>query len=350
MRAPVLSLVCALVVAPLCAQAQWRTSVLPVLGSAPETGGQFGVAVFRTRQAQDSLGTRPSSLIGNAIVTAKGQRRAFLEYDRWSTGNARRLQVLGVASEFPLPFYGFGDNTPDTPMAYEPRTFELSITRSRKRGEATWRYAGLRVVDTRVIFIDSTANVPFLDYTLLLASLGVIRDSRDNVFAPTQGRVFDVTISAGPNWRGVSNGDQSTLARLRVDWRRYRSLPNGGVLAGQVVINESTEEFPLDQVALVGHHSLNRGYAMGRFRGRGMLASQLEYRSATRLWNDRLGAAAFAGVAFLSGEGSTGRPLPSGGIGLRFRLDPRTRSTIRIDYAKGASGQSGLYVAFNEAF
>ena len=62
-----------------------------------------------------------------------------------------------------------------------------------------------------------------------------------------------------------------------------------------------------------------------------------------------LGVAAFGGVAYLPSAAGDNRPLPSGGAGLRFRLDPRTRSTIRVDYARGASGQSGLYVAFNEA-
>lgn len=47
---------------------------------------------------------------------------------------------------------------------------------------------------------------------------------------------------------------------------------------------------------------------------------------------------------------SEGSVLPSGGAGIRFRLDPRTRSAIRVDYAVGKAGQSGLYVAFNEAF
>ena len=71
MRPCIAPLFLMLALAPSEAGAQWRTSVLPVLGSAPETGGQFGVALFRMRHPDDSLGTRPSSLIGNAIVTTE---------------------------------------------------------------------------------------------------------------------------------------------------------------------------------------------------------------------------------------------------------------------------------------
>lgn len=370
MRLHIISLVFLLALTPLSGRAQWRTSVLPVLGSAPETGGQFGVAVFRTRQPDDSLGTRPSSLIGNAILTSKGQQRAFVEYDRWTTSNERRLQVLAIASKFPLPFYGYGDQSARDPMEYEPRTLELSITRSRKSGQASWRYAALRLVDTKVNSFSPNYLVdPFpcdslgcglspeldgvprvTDYRLTLATLGWIRDSRDNLFAATSGGVFDISLTGGLEWGPGRTGPRDVLTRLRVDWRRYRPLGNGGVLAGQVTFSDAYGEFPIDQVMLVGHHSFNRGYTMGRFRDRGMLAAQLEWRSPTNLWNDRLGFASFAGVALLRGESRNDRPLPSAGAGLRYRLDPRTRSTIRVDYAIGASGQKGLYVAFNEAF
>ncbi len=370
MRVHASLLVLALAFTPFATEAQWRTAVLPVIGSAPETGGQFGVALLRTRQPDDTLGTRPSSLIGNAVLTTKQQQRAFIEYDRWTAGNERRLQVVAIASQFPLPFYGFGDETPDEQYVYEPITLEMSVTRSRKRGDDLWRYVGARIVRTTVsefgltdlvVCIPPTCVPPeFIcdcgpsslgsDYSLGLLTGGRIKDTRDNLFAPTAGRVLDLSASAGYVWTpdAVSNGD--ALLRLRLDWRGYRGLPRGGVLAGQVFAISSQGGFPLDQVSLVGNHSLNRGYTMGRYRAEDMIASQVEWRSPTRAMNNRLGIAAFSGVAFLFGSNTSGRPLPSVGAGLRYRLDPRTRTAIRVDYAVGVSGQSGLYVAFNEAF
>jgi hypothetical protein len=53
-------------------------------------------------------------------------------------------------------------------------------------------------------------------------------------------------------------------------------------------------------------------------------------------------------VGDLAGGGA--RVLPSYGLGARWLLFGRSRSMVRVDYARGADGQSGLYVALNEAF
>ena len=79
---------------------------------------------------------------------------------------------------------------------------------------------------------------------------------------------------------------------------------------------------------------------------------QAEYRAPLI---GRLGWAAFAGGgsvgrrpgALVDGDA---RFLPSYGVGARWVLFDRSRSTVRVDYGRGASGASGLYVAFNEAF
>lgn len=93
-----------------------------------------------------------------------------------------------------------------------------------------------------------------------------------------------------------------------------------------------------------------RGYVPGRFRDDWMMAAQAEFRShIAGSW----GYALFAGagkVAPTLGELGDARVLPSFGGGVRYRLDPKTGATIRVDYARGTPGQSGLYVSFNEAF
>ncbi len=375
-RIPRALLLATMTLSPSVAAAQWRTTVLPVVGSAPETGGQFGVALFRTRHADDSLGTRPSSLIGNAVFTSKGQQRAFLDYDRWTAGNERRTLASVIISRFPLPYWGTGTDEYELeePMDYVPLTLELGLTRQRKIGRATWRSVALRAVAVQVdesyAGIDLSCDVispscPFppgdslsdfglplvaYPYQMLTASIGMVHDTRDGLFAATRGKLLDVSVGGS----GVyANSQLSPLLRVRVDARGYRSLPRGAVLGAQVVLQGNDGDPPIDQMALVGHHSLNRGYTMGRYRDAWMAAGQVEWRSRDRGWRDRLSLAAFGGAALIGptlSELPKGELLPSGGGGIRFRLDPRTRSAIRVDYAFGAKGQSGLYVAFNEAF
>jgi hypothetical protein len=363
------------IVPPLAAQTPWKTTVLPVIGSAPETGGQFGAAIFRTLNPDDELGTRPSSLMGNVIATTKGQQRLFLEYDRWTPGNARRTWATAIVSRFPLPYWGSGYDTFEEPSDYEPVTLELAVTRHRKVGRATWLNAGVRAVVVGVdrvpfesgfcppplICVAEESTVPFASYDfgrpiaaypyqMYLGQVGLIHDTRDNLFAPSSGRVVDVSIGVA---RLNQNGYADKLVRTRVDLRAYRPLARGSVVGVQAVVTGNDDFVPIDQMALLGHHTLNRGYTMGRYRDQWMASTQLEVRSGAFGWNDRFVLAGFGGGALLGSamrELGKGRVLPSGGAGVRFRLDPRTRSAIRVDFAVGASGQSGLYVAFNEAF
>jgi hypothetical protein len=102
-------------------------------------------------------------------------------------------------------------------------------------------------------------------------------------------------------------GSEFGFRRLRVDLRGYRALPQRHVLAAQLLLQGVGGAAPFDQLALIGSNSAMRGYVPGRF-------------------------------------------LPTIGAGVRFRMDPVTRATIRVDYARGTAGQGGLYVAFSEAF
>jgi hypothetical protein len=341
--------------------AQARTVLLPFLGSAPETGGQYGVAVLRTRSS-DSAGTRPSTLMANAIGTQKAQVRAFVEYDAWSPGNERRSLFTAVFSVFPLPYHGTGDDTPDESEPIEPIQLDVSFARYRKRAADSWRYVGLRGLTsiTTLSFVPdavseaSSFGLPLtnVSYLMLHGTVGRLHDSRDNLFAATSGRVLDLSLGVGA--LDIKEREAAgVLLRLQADARWYRETKRGSVLAAQALLLGNDGDVPIDQLALLGNSRINRGYTMGRFRDHWMAASQVEWRSPARMFNNRVGVAAFGSVAVLGEEVlqlGAGRLLPAGGAGIRFRLNRSTRSTIRIDYARGRDQQSGLYVAFNEAF
>jgi hypothetical protein len=80
--------------------------------------------------------------------------------------------------------------------------------------------------------------------------------------------------------------------------------------------------------------------------------AQVEYARARGAgWDGRRSPAA-GRVASRVGDlaGGDARFLPSYGLGARWLLFERSRSTVRVDFGRGTSGASGLYVAFNEAF
>src|SRR5678815_331621 len=61
--------------------------VLPVIGSAPETGFVGGATALRVSSSESDSTTRPSTDQLYAAYTAKHQFSAFLATDRWTDGN-----------------------------------------------------------------------------------------------------------------------------------------------------------------------------------------------------------------------------------------------------------------------
>lgn len=332
-----------------------KVNFLPVLGSAPETGLQYGVALFATK-AHAVAGTRPSSLISNAIHTAKGQTRAFVELDRWTAHNNWRFGGLAIWQQFPLPFFGIGDQTDeDDKELYTPRGTDLNVFVQRRIARVRWIQVGLRRTETAVIRTEAggllePGSLPgSRGGRLVIASTSLISDARDNLFAPTRGHFAEFVASRAD----AGLGSNFEFTRLRADLRNYRAAPfigGGHLLATQVVAQGITSNAPFDQRSPIGSASIMRGYVPGRFRDDWMLAAQAEFRSRI---SGSWGYALFAGggvVAPTIQELGEARVLPSLGGGVRFRMDPKTGATIRVDYARGTRGQSGLYVSFNEAF
>ncbi len=330
-----------------------RIVVLPVLGAAPETGAQYGVALFVTRTAASAEPTRPSSIVGNAVRTAKQQSRVFLDVDRWSAGNQWRVLLNTSWQEFPLLYYGNGSDAPDSAEeAYTPRGTELALTVQRRVAPAVWLQVGARRIEQAIVrtepgFALTDGSIPgSAGGRTVLASVGVVADARDNLFAPASGHLVELTASSANG----SFGSEFDFQRVRLDARVYRTVGTGHVLAGQLLAQGTGGAPPFDQLALVGSSSAMRGYAFGRFRDRWLTSAQAEYRSPLV---GRFGAAVFGGAAVIGANAndlSNSRVLPTYGAGLRFRMDKVARSAVRVDYALGTAGQSGLYVAFNEAF
>lgn len=339
-------------------------AVLPVIGSAPETGLQGGIAYLRARQPNDSLGTRPSSLMGNAVYTQKRQFRAFIESDHWTAGNERRRQWGVIVMRYPLPFDGPSVTEQAEPSSISNNVTELWWTGSWMRKPGLWYSLGGRLVDNasdgRVGVPAGGCDVPPcpigdtapLDYvsafahTTALLSAGRIADTRDQLFAPTTGKYFEITLTGAYNTTA-----EESFSRLRVDWRRYRPLGSSTLAIQGLVLG--TGGLPtVDQLVVMGGNSVLRGYEMGRLRDRWLIGGQAELRGPSTAFKERVGFVAFAGGAHMSSAiaGADGRFFPSVGGGLRWILDRTTRSAVRVDYAFGSGGNSGLYIAFNEAF
>ena len=329
-----------------------RIQPLPALGSAPETGLQYGATVLAVWEPAARLKTRPASLTAAALRTAKSQTRLRIDGEHWSTGNARRIAGSLQWQEFPLPYFGIGDRTlASAEEVYVPRGTEATLTLQQRIAGAWYATAGLRHLDQRITpdtvgVLRDDAVVGSRGGVMTEFTAGVLNDTRDNLFSPGAGRLMQLAYSRSDEavWSDFTYGT------LRLDVRQYRTAHREHVFATQLQVTGVDGAAPFDQLALIGNSDIMRGYKRGRYRDRWTAALQGEYRTPVRR---RLGAALFAGAGMaapsLDAFGDS-RLLPTYGAGLRVQIDQRQRTGVRADYGRGADGASGLYIGFNQAF
>ena len=136
------------------------------------------------------------------------------------------------------------------------------------------------------------------------------------------------------------------------DNRFYIPVKSNNVLAFQILGQFTNGNPPFNLLSLMGGESLMRGYYLGRFRDKHLLASQIEYRLLPFSFSKRWGASIFfaAGEVFNSDQKfKFNKLLPTAGAGLRFLLFPEKDIYSRIDYAITGEG-SGIYFFIGEAF
>ena len=325
--------------------------ILPVLGSAPETGFVGGATALRVSSPIADSMTRASTEQVYVAYTAKQQLRAFVSTDRWSEGNRWGLNAQVECQRFPQPFFGIGiDASKSAEEWYEARSLIAGVAVLRHLTRAFYGQLGLRYTRTTIRDVEAGGVIGRGEMagarggTVSQIVTGLAWDSRDNLFAPAKGAYVLATAAHG----GSVSGSDYRFGHYVADARRYWRVGRG-VLAGQAYLEATSGEAPFDQMALLGSSSAMRGYVHGRYRDHDLVAGQVEYRMPV---SGRLGAAAFIGagtVAPTISQLGSSTLLPTFGSGARWLLLPKQRTTIRVDYAKGKSS-SGFYVAFNEAF
>jgi hypothetical protein len=95
-----------------------------------------------------------------------------------------------------------------------------------------------------------------------------------------------------------------------------------------------------------------RGYYLGRFRDRNLLAAQIEYRMLPVSFAKRWGATVFASTGLVYNQLQhieRDHFLVAGGAGIRFLLFPKKDVWIRADFALTNEGH-GIYIFVGEAF
>lgn len=334
---------------------------IPVINPTLENGLALGVG-YLYHLDKDDLNSPPSITGLGGFRTSNGSGGGVLAQKFVLKQNKYRLLMAVGRADIHFNFFGIGANAGDAgrsvPIEVEGRG--LLIDGSMRVFGRHW-FAGLRYYAMRSTINIDRANVtppgqlplpdvpqiPELDLNLRTAGLGPTLefDSRSDPFYPRAGEQF--RFQAGFNGRAI--GGRRKYQTYQAFYNKYYTLSPRQVLAGHVAGCYATGSVPFYDLCFLGKSKDLRGYEVGQYIDRVMIAAQAEYRLELP---KRLGAALFFGageVARRWGDLRSDALKPGGGVGLRFRLTKQNHINLRIDYAWGINSK-GLYLGVTEAF
>ena len=178
--------------------------------------------------------------------------------------------------------------------------------------------------------------------------LNISLDNRDYVYYPTRGIMFSIRPKLNAGWLGSDNNYVDT----DYEWICFTPFSTNKVLGLALVGGFAWGDVPFDGYQNYGVRNSLRGYPVGKYKGKYMIAGQAEYR-----WRfyGRWGMVAFAGAGSVWGndreeDAFERNILPSAGAGLRFMISAEKQINLRLDYALGIDGNQGLYFGVMESF
>ena len=331
---------------------------LPILGVAPETGLEYGLAGIYNfyLDREDSL-IRTSSLVLQGSLTTKRQTNLKLTSDIWTRGNDYHLVSELRYKNFPFNFYGIGNDT----RKADKDSLIQQLFRFKWEGEkqiVSHYYAGLGLMYEHYAYRDQElGGVYDLDPlygkkggNYLSFGISQVYDNRNTNVYTTKGYYARVAYHYAPNFWG---GENFHGGNLELDLRAFYSLTNKLTLGLQATYDDYFGHVPFYLYPQLGSDEAMRGYYPGRYVDKALLTSQAELRYRI---HPRIGFAAFAGAGSTGGGKIELSALkPTYGGGLRYFFDLEHNSTVRIDYGigekrPGEPRQTAVYLSLGEAF
>lgn len=329
--------------------------VYPTLGFAPETNWEFGFSTLYVYYAKRDTTNRLSELSGFTFYTLENQYGLWLDHALYTDKN--KWFFLGRAryQSFPLLFYGIGPNTPSEHIAQINGNFTLIKERVLREIKPSF-YGGLE------IDFQSLASVSYEDISNDIAvprggegsqnlglGLGLVYDNIHNALNPRHALFSELAFLRYDN----SWGSDYSFTTVISDNRIYRPVNKRDVFAAQLFGQFTVAgEPPFNQLALMGGENLMRGYYLGRYRDKNLIAGQVEYRMLPFKFSKRWGASFFLAAGQVYGDYDQfdfSKFLPTAGTGLRFLLFPQKDIFTRLDFAFTREG-TGIYFFIGEAF
>lgn len=327
----------------------------PTLAYSPETRWEFGVSSLYIYSANRDLKNRLSEVKAFTFFTLENQYGLWLDHALYTDKNKWFFYGRARYQSFPLLYFGIGQ---DSPSEYLSRIDgQYILLRERfLRETLPSLYFGLELDYQRL------SNVKYVDESLgsdppsvgsngsanLGLGLGILYDNIYNALNPRKG-IYSEWAFLKYN---EALGSDFNMTSYIIDNRLYRPVKKNTVLALQLYGQFTLGNPPFNMLSLMGGESLMRGYYLGRYRDKHLVAGQVEYRILPFEFSKRWGASAFiaAGQVFSDdNKFQLSRLLPTGGFGIRYLVFPGKDIYTRIDISFTGEGR-GVYFFIGEAF
>jgi hypothetical protein len=334
-----------------------RLTLLPVLGTAPETSFMFGgVAMQQFKPAGAGPETRPSNIILSSIYTLNNQilveliPAIILPEESWILAGSL------FAYYFPANYWGIGSDTKsEDQISIEYKMFFAKLMGLKRISDSFYIGPIVRWFKNYDFVYKDSEGEPIESVGLTghdggsgIGIGGAIRwDKRDRIMTPTKNHFLELIVTVHPQIFGTSY----SYSEFRLDGRKYLDLAGNGnsVLAFHALLQVKTGDIPFLDSASIGGSQILRGYYHGRFRDNHSLQLQSEFRQHLK---GRFGLALFGGIGNVWPRWSDielNHTKWAAGGGLRFNLNPGDTTNLRIDFAAGPN-TTGLYLTLGEAF
>ena len=327
----------------------------PTIAYAPETSWEIGASSLYVYSAKRNLNNRLSEIKSFAFFTLEKQYGFWLDHSIYTDNNKWFFYGRARYQNFPMFYYGIGrDNSPNAQSVINGNYMLFRERVLRETSPSLYfgvelDFQGLNNIE----YINTTPNftkpeVGEMGSNNLGLGLGLLYDNIHNAMNPRDGIYSELAFIS----YSTLVGSDFDFTYYITDNRLYLPVKKNTVLATQIYGQFTSGTTPFNMLSLMGGESLMRGYYLGRYRDKHLIAGQMEYRILPFSFSKRIGASVFLAAGQVFGDDHAfefNKFLPSGGAGLRFLIFPDKDIYTRLDLAFTEEGR-GLYFFIGEAF
>ncbi|HCP41696.1 MAG TPA: hypothetical protein DIT65_07865 [Cryomorphaceae bacterium] len=327
----------------------------PTIAYAPETSWELGVSSLYVYSANRDLSNRLSEIKAFTFYTLENQYGFWLDHALYTDENKWFFYGRARYQSFPLFYYGIGRETPSEHIALIDGEYTLFRERLLRETFPSL-YFGLELDYqglNRVNYIDTEPDfelpkVGAMGSNNLGIGLGLLYNNIHNAMNPREGLYSEWAFM---NYNAAAGSDFNMTTYI-IDNRIYRPVKENTVFATQLYGQFTSGNPPFNMLSLMGGESLMRGYYLGRYRDKNLVAGQVEYRILPFAFSKRWGASVFLATGQVYGDDygfNWDLFLPTGGAGIRYLIFPEKDIYTRIDVSFTEEGR-GVYFFIGEAF